>query len=85
VKVSSSNYLLLAAVVEVAVRTITLPNFLLFRCCTCLLVLFRLFLIALALFEDGKFISVYGYTRKLSCSLAIFHHALVLLLRYNCD
>jgi len=22
---------------------------------------------------------------KLSCSLAIFHHALVLLLNYNCD
>jgi len=85
VKVSSSNYLLLAAVVEVAVRTITLPNFLLFRWCTCLLVLFRLFLIALALIEDGKFISVYGYTWKLSCSLAIFHHALVLLLRCNCD
>jgi len=36
-------------------------------------------LIALALIEDGKFISVYGYTWK------IFHHILVLLLRWNCD
>jgi len=83
--VSSSAYLLLAAVVEVAVRTVTLPNLLLFRWCTCLLVLFRLFLIALGLIEDGKFISVYGYTWKLSCSLTIFRHVLVLLLSYNCD
>jgi len=30
VKVISSEYLLLAAVVEVAMRTVTLPNFLLF-------------------------------------------------------
>ena len=86
-KVSSSEYLLLAAVVEVAiaVRTITLPNLLLFRWCTCLLVVFRLLLIALALIEDGIFISVYGYTWKLSSSLTIFHHILVLLLRCNCD
>jgi len=62
VKVSSLEYLLLAAVAEVAVRTVTLPNLLLFRWCTCLLVLFRLLLIALALTEDDKFISVYGYT-----------------------
>jgi len=41
VKVISLEYLLLAAVVEVAVRTVTLPNFLLLRWCTCLLVLFR--------------------------------------------
>jgi len=34
--------------------------------------------------EDSKFISVYGYTWKLSCSLTIFHHVLVLLLSYNC-
>jgi len=75
---------LLAAVVEVAVRIVTLPNLLLFRWCTCLLVLFRLLLIALALIDDGKFISVYGYTWKLGCSLAIFHHVglLVLLLNY---
>jgi len=45
--VSSSECLLLAAVVEVAVRTVTSPNLLLFRWFTCLLVLFRL-LIALA-------------------------------------
>jgi len=48
VKVSSSEYLLLAAAtepnVEVAVRTVTLFNLLFFRCCTCLLVLFRLLL-----------------------------------------
>jgi len=45
VKVSSSKYLLLAAVVEVAVRTVTLPNLLLFRWCTYLLVLSRYLLI----------------------------------------
>jgi len=44
VKVSSSEYLLLAAVVEVAVRAVTLPNLLFFRWCKCLLVLFRLLL-----------------------------------------
>jgi len=60
VKVRSS-YLLFAAVVEVAVRTVTLPNLLLFRLCTCLLVLFRLLLIVLALTEDGKFTSVHSY------------------------
>jgi len=76
---------LLAAVVEAAVRTVTLPKLLLFRWCTCLLLLFRLLLIALALIEDGKFMSVYGYTWKLSCSVTIFHHVLVLLLSYNCD
>jgi len=85
-KVSSSEYLLLAAVAEVAVRTVTLPNLLLFWWCTCLLVLFRLLLIALALIEDSKFISVYGYTWKLSCSVTILHVGLlVLLLSYNCD
>ena len=55
---------LIAAAVEVAVRAVTLLYFflvLLFRCCTCLLVLFRLLLIALALIEDDKFFSVYGY------------------------
>jgi len=83
VKVSSSEYLLLAAAVEVAVRTVALPNLLLLRWCTCLLVLFRLLLIALALIEDDKFISVNGYTWKLSCSITIFHHVLVMLLRYN--
>jgi len=61
-KASSSEYLLLAVVVEVVVRTITLPNLLLFRWCTCLLVLFRLLLIALALIDDGQFMSVYGCT-----------------------
>jgi len=76
---------LLAAIVEVAVRTLTLPNLLWFRWCTCLLVLFRLLLIALALIQDGKFKSVYGYIWKLSCSVAIFHHVLVLLLSYNCN
>jgi len=30
-------------------------------------------------------LSVCGYTLKLSCSLTIFHHVLVLLLSYNCD
>jgi len=50
-----------------------------------LLVLFRLWLITLALIEDGKFISVYGYTGKINCSLTIFDHVLVLFLRYNCD
>jgi len=41
VKVSSSEHLLLDAVEElVAVRTVTLPNLLFFRWCTCLLVLF---------------------------------------------
>jgi len=74
-----------AAVVEVAVRTVTLPN--LRYCYSCgaqvMLVLFRLMLIALALIEDDKFISVYGNTWKLSCSLTVFHHVLVLLLRYN--
>jgi len=84
VKVSSSEYLSLAVVVEVVVRTVTLHNLLLFRWCRCLLVLFRL-LIALALAEEDNFISVYGYTWKLSCYLTIFHHVLVLLLRYNCD
>jgi len=64
VKVSSSEYLLLpfAAVVEIAVRTITLPNLLLFRSvrwCTCLLVLFKLLLMALALIEDYKFICLW--------------------------
>jgi len=67
------------------VRTVMLRNLLLFRWCTCLLVLFRLLLIAFALLEDGKFISVYGYTWKFSCSLTIFHHANVLLLSYKCD
>ena len=43
-------------------RTVTLPNLLLFRWCTCLLVLFRFLLIPLALIEDSKYISVYGYT-----------------------
>jgi len=66
------------------VRTVALPNLLLFRWYTSLLVLFRLLLIALALIDDGKFISVYGYTWKLS-SLTIFHHLLVLLLSCNCD
>jgi len=83
VKVSSSEYLLLAAVVEVTVRTVTLPNLLLFRWGTCLLVLFTL-LIALAHIKDGKFILVYGYTWKLSCSLTIFYCVLVLLLSYKC-
>jgi len=76
---------LFVAFAELAVSTVTLPNLLSFRWCTCLPVLFRLWLIALALIEDGKVISVYGYTRKLSCSLTIFHHVLVLLLSYNCD
>jgi len=58
VKVSSSEYLLLAAIAEVAVRIVPLPNLQLSWCCTCLLVLFRLLLIALALIEDGKFISL---------------------------
>jgi len=52
VKVNSSEYLgsvLLAAVAEVAVRIFTLPNLLVFRWCTCLLLLFRLLLIALVL------------------------------------
>jgi len=49
------------------------------------MVLFRLLLIALALIEDDKFISVYGYIWKVSCSITFFHHVLVLLLRYNCD
>jgi len=41
VKVSSSEHLLLDVVEElVAVRTVTLPNLLFFRWCTCLLVLF---------------------------------------------
>jgi len=60
---------LFVAFAEVSVRTVRLLNLLLFRWCTCLLVLFRLWLIALALIEDGKFISVYGYTWKSSCSL----------------
>jgi len=47
--------------------------------------LFRLLFIALALIEDGKFISVYGYTWKLSWFVTIIHHVLVLLLSYNCD
>jgi len=42
-------------------------------------------MIALALIKDGKVISVYDYTWKLSCSLTIFHQVIVLLLRYNCD
>ena len=41
-------------------RTVTLPNLLLFRWCTCLLVLFRL-LIALALIDDGKVSSLWLY------------------------
>jgi len=73
------------AFAEVAVSTVTLPYLLSFRWCTCLSILFRLWLIALALIEDGKFISVYGYTWKLSCSLTIFQHVLVLLLSYNHD
>jgi len=44
------------------VRTVALPNLLLFRWCTCLLVLFRLLLIVLALVEGGKCTLVYGYT-----------------------
>jgi len=85
---SSSEYLglvLLVAVAKVAVRTVTLANILLLRWCTCSLVLFRFLLIALALIDDGKFISVYGHTWKLSCSVMIFRHVLVLLLCYNCD
>jgi len=35
--------------------------------------------------QDSKFISVYGYTWKLSFSLTIFQHVLVLLLPYNFD
>jgi len=62
-----------------------LPNLLLFMWCTYLLVLFRLLLVALALIEADKFISVYGYTWKSSCYLTIFHYVLVLLLRYSCD
>ena len=80
---SSSEYLLLAAVIEVTVRTVTLPNLLLFWWGTCLLVLFTS-LIALARTEDGKFISVCGYTWKLSCSLSIFYCVLVFLLNYKC-
>jgi len=73
VKVNSSEYLLLAAVVEAAVRTHTLPNLLLFRCCTCfLLVLLRLLLIDLALILDGKFISLYGYIEEIK----LFSHDL---------
>jgi len=52
----------LAAIAEVAVRTLTLLNLPLFRWCTCLLVLFGLLFIALALIEDGKFFSVCSYT-----------------------
>jgi len=61
-RVSSSEYLvlLLATVVDAAVRTVTLPNLLLFRWGTCLLVLFRLLLITLVRIEDGKFISVWS-------------------------
>ena len=40
-------------------------------------VLFRSLLITLALIEDGKFILVYGYTWKLSCSVTIVYHVLV--------
>ena len=60
-KVGSSEYLSLGAVGEVAVRTVKLPNLLLFRWCAHLLILFILLSIALALIEDDKFISVYGY------------------------
>jgi len=42
-KVSSLEHPLVAAVVEVAVRTVALPNIMFFRWCTCLLVLFWLF------------------------------------------
>ena len=80
VEVSSSQYLrwvLLAAVVEVVICRYLGGA----RVC----VLFRLLLIALTLIEDGKFISVNGYTWKLSWSVTIFHHKLVLLLSYNCD
>jgi len=51
----------------------------------CSLVLFRFLLIALALIEDGKFISVYGCTWELSCFVVIFLHVYVLLLGYDCD
>jgi len=76
---------LIAATAEVAVRTVTLPKLQLFWWCTCLLVLFRLLLIALALIEDGKLISIYGHTSKISCSVTNFHHVLVLPMSYNCD
>jgi len=72
---------LLAAIAKVGVRSITLPNL-----CYCYVdgaLLWRLLLNTLALIEDGKFILVYGYTWKLSCSVMIFHHVLVLLLNYN--
>jgi len=46
---SLSEYLLLAAVVEVAVRTVTLTNLLLFRWCTC--VGFVQIVVALAIIE----------------------------------
>jgi len=42
-------------------------------------------LIALALIEGGKYISVYSYTWESSSSLTIFHHVLVLLLSSSCD
>jgi len=50
-----------------------------------LLFFFRLLLITLALIDDGKILSVDGYTWKLSCSLTILHHLLFLLLSYNYD
>jgi len=42
-------------------------------------------MIALALIEGDKYISVYGYTCKFSWSVTIFHHVLIFLLSYNCD
>ena len=84
-KVIPSEYLLLAAVVEVAVRAVTSPDLMLIRWRTRLLVSFRLWVITLALTEYGKFISVYDYTQKLSCSLTIFHRVFVLLLSCNCN
>jgi len=74
VKVSSSEYLLLAAFVEVAVKTVLGGK----RVC----LFSSKFYFAVHFVQ--KFISVCSYTWKSSCSLTIFHHVglFILLLSY---
>ena len=79
-KVRSSEYLLLAAVAEVAVRTVKLSNLVLFRWCTCLLFLGFVQIVVDPL-SNPRIVNLpqfYGYTWKLSCSLTIFYHVLYL-------
>jgi len=88
VKVISSEYLLLAAIVEVSIKNCYVTS----RHLTYNYLggahvywFVQFFVDRLSTIEEGIFISVYGYTWKSSCSFTIFHHVFGLLLSYNCD